>query len=208
MPDIALLANLLAKFAPLGNWLFFILAFVESAPFIGLLIPGATLISVGGFLASQGYLNVRELTIFAALGAIVGDFFSYSLGRWGGPWIRRTEMINPAMLERGEAYFKRHGNISVFWGRFWGPIRAVVPFVAGLSKMKPVPFIFWNILSGIGWAIFNVALGYYSGTLIVSTYKIWSKYLNLIIALILIGGIIYWLIRKRLKQNHQNKKTG
>jgi len=197
MPDINLLLDLLKQFAWLGNWLFFILAFIESAPFIGLFVPGATLISVGGFLASQGLLNAWDIIIFATLGAIFGDFFSYSLGRWGGRWLKNKKIINATLLRHGEDYFQRYGNKSVFFGRFFGPIRAVIPFIAGLSKMKSRPFIFWNILSAIGWAILNVFLGYFSGALIVAIFKKWSGRLSLILIVILAVGFVYWLIKKR-----------
>jgi len=188
------LTNLLQQFAWLGNWLFFILAFIESAPFLGLLIPGATLVSVGGFFASQGFLNVWDIIIYAALGAIVGDFSSYFLGRWGGDWIRSKKIINQKLLGPGEKFFARYGNKSIFWGRFFGPIRAIIPFVAGLSKMPPKPFISWNILSGIFWSIFNVTLGYFSGSVFALIVKKWSMRLGIIIAILISGAIVYWII--------------
>lgn len=197
MPDVSLLLNLLTQFAWLGNWLFFTLAFIESAPFVGVFIPGATLISIGGFLSSQNYLNAWDIIFFSTIGAIVGDFFSYSLGRWGGKWIKNKKIINLTLLQHGENFFKRHGNKSVFWGRFFGPIRAIIPFIAGLSKMEAKPFIFWNILSAVGWAILNVFLGYFSGTLVVTIFKKWSSGLTLILIAFLIITIIYWLIKKR-----------
>jgi membrane protein DedA with SNARE-associated domain len=205
MPDINHLLNLLTKFAWLGDWLFLILAFIESAPFIGLVIPGATFITIGGFLASQGYLNVFDIIIFATIGAILGDFFSYFLGRWSGDWIKRKRIINQTILRHGENFFKRHGDKSVFLGRFFGPIRAVIPFIAGLSKMKVRPFIFWNILSSIGWAILNVLLGYFSGTLIVAIFNKWANnfraiHLGLILT-ILLGIYIFYLIIKHQGQS-------
>lgn len=197
MPDINLLLNLLKEFAWLGNWLFFTLAFIESAPFIGMFVPGATLISVGGFLASQDLLNTWEIIFFATIGAIVGDFFSYSLGRWGGDWIKDKKIINQTLLLHGERFFNKYGNKSVFWGRFFGPIRAIIPFVAGLSRMKRRPFIFWNILSAIGWAILNVFLGYFSGALVIKIFKRWSGSINIAIIIIIIIAIAYWIIKKK-----------
>ncbi len=197
MPDINLLINLLKEFSWLGNWFFFVLAFIESAPFVGIFIPGATLISVGGFLAYQGILNTWDIILYSTLGAIIGDFFSYSLGRWGGKWIKNKKEKNYSLLRHGENFFMQYGNKSVFWGRFFGPIRAIIPFIAGLSKMKYKPFIFWNILSAIGWAILNVFLGYFSGTLIVSIFKKWSSSLSLILFIILIIISIYWIIKKK-----------
>jgi undecaprenyl-diphosphatase len=197
MPDITLLLNLLKEFSWLGNWLFFVLAFIESAPFVGVFIPGASLISIGGFLAYQGYLNTWDIVLFSTIGAILGDFFSYSLGRLGGDWIKNNKIINYAILKHGEDFFQEHGNKSVFWGRFFGPIRAIIPFIAGLSKMKQGSFIFWNISSAISWAMLNVFLGYFSGSLIVSIFKRWSGGLSLILVMASIIATIYWFIKKR-----------
>lgn len=197
MPDINLLLNLLKEFAWLGHWFFFTLAFIESAPLVGIFIPGATLISVGGFLASQDILNPWNIVFFATMGAIVGDFFSYSLGRWGGTWIKDKKIINQTLLHHGEKFFKKYGNKSVFWGRFFGPVRAIIPFVAGLSKMKQRPFIFWNILSAIGWSFLNVFVGYFSGTLIISIFKKWSSGINIVIIIIIVLIISYSVIKRK-----------
>ncbi|MFZ4648080.1 MAG: DedA family protein [Patescibacteria group bacterium] len=196
MPDLNLLFDLLTKFSWLGNWLFFILAFTESAPFVGLFIPGATLISVGGFLAAQGLLNAWDIIIFATVGAIFGDLFSYFLGLWGGNWIKNKKIINQKLLKHGEDFFAEYGNKSVFFGRFFGPVRAVIPFIAGLAKMEQRPFIFWNIISAIAWAILNVFLGYFSGTLIGLIFKKWSGRLSIILIITLITVLIYWLTKK------------
>ena len=197
IPDITLLFKLLVEFAWLGNWLFFVLAFIESAPIVGIFIPGATLISVGGFLASQGYLDTWSLVIFATLGAIIGDFFSYSLGRWGGNFIKRKKIINLKLLHHGEKFFNKYGDKSILWGRFFGPIRAIIPFIAGLSKMERGSFILWNIVSGISWALLNVFAGYFSGSLIVTIIRKWTGKLSLVLIIILTITLFYVLIKKR-----------
>lgn len=207
MPDINLLLHLLTKFAWLGNWLFFTLAFIESAPFIGVFLPGATLISIGGFLASQGLLNVWDIILFATIGAILGDVVSYALGRWGGNWIKNKKIINHKILNHGERFFKKYGNKSIFLGRFFGPIRAIIPFIAGISKMKEGPFIFWNVLSSIGWAMLNVFAGYFSGTLIISIFKKWSNRLTLILIIIFIISLFYWIIKKKNQSLKTSFKT-
>lgn len=197
MPDINLLLNLVTKFAWLGNWIFLVLAFIESAPIIGIFIPGSTMIYIGGFLAAQGYFNPWDIVIFAIIGAILGDFFSYFTGRWGGEWINRKKIINQTIVKHGEDFFDKYGDKSIFIGRFFGPIRAIIPFIAGLGRMKPRPFIFWNVLSAIGWAFLNVFLGYFSGTLIVSIFKKWSGRLTIILILVSVAFVIYLILKKR-----------
>lgn len=199
MPDVSLLVDLMHKFAWLGNWFFLLLAFIESAPFVGMLIPGATLISVGGFLAAQGLLNAWDIIIFATIGAILGDFFSYSLGRWGGDWIYKHKIVNQKMLDHGEEFFRSHGSKSIFFGRFFGPVRAIVPFIAGMSRMKQRDFVFWNVLSAIGWAFLNVFAGYFSGTVFAYIVKKWSDRLTIILLVILLISLVYWLIKKNDK---------
>lgn len=174
---------------------------------MGVFIPGATLISIGGFLASTHVLITWDIIIYATLGAILGDFFSYSLGRWGGKWMKEKKFINLTLLTHGEKFFNKYGNISIFWGRFFGPIRAIIPFIAGISKMKTRPFIFWNILSGIGWATLNVFLGYFSGAIFMKFFNKWSGRITLILILIFVIYIIYRITKKEKKPINLSFKT-
>lgn len=187
---------LFRNFGWLGNWLFLLIAFLECVPFVGSIFPGGTLISVGGFLAAQGYFNVWEIIIFSTGGALVGDYLGYSLGRWGRPSLESSGLIKPEMIKKGEEFFRKYGNKSVFWGRFLGPTRSIVPFTAGAAQMKQRTFLFWNILSGIGWALFNVGLGYFSGNIIAVILHRLSHRLGLTILILVIIGLIYWLIKK------------
>jgi undecaprenyl-diphosphatase len=188
--------SILKDFGWLGNWLFSLIAFLECVPFVGAIFPGGTLISLGGFLAAQGYFKVGEIIIFAAGGAIIGDYCGYCLGRWGRPWLERTGLIKPELIQKSEKFFSKYGNKSVLWGRFLGPLRAIVPFTAGATKMKQRPFLFWNIISGIIWAFFNVGLGYFSGNIIAVLIRRWSHRLGLIILILIAAVLIYWLIKK------------
>jgi hypothetical protein len=75
----------------------------------------------------------------------------------------------------------------------------VVPFIAGVSRMKQRPFILWNLLSAICWSVLNVFAGYFSGALVISIFKKWSSELNLILFTLAIIGVFYWFIKKRGK---------
>ena len=117
----------------------FITAFGESFAFLSLLFPGTTLLIAAGALIKTGTLPYAPLMIGAIVGAVLGDAVSYWLGRrFGGalagvwPFTR-----NPSLLPNGIRFFERHGGKSVFIGRFFGPIRAVVPLTAGIMRMPP-----------------------------------------------------------------------
>jgi undecaprenyl-diphosphatase len=185
-----------AKFSWLGNWLFLLIALIECVPFAGVFIPGGTLIMIGGLLASRGYFNPLNLIIFASLGAIIGDYLGYCSGRWGGNWLESKNIIKKETLEKGLIFFVKYGNKSIFWGRFIGATRAIMPFTAGASKMKTGPFLLWASISSIVFISFNVLLGYFSGSLIGAIIQKWSSQLGLLIFLLVVAGLAYWLIRK------------
>jgi membrane protein DedA with SNARE-associated domain len=132
----------------------FITAFGESFVFLGLVFPGTTLLIAAGALIKSGNLLFWPIVIGAVLGAVLGDTVSYWIGRWFGgrmtgiwPFTRR-----PELLAGGVQFFRRHGGKSVFIGRFFGPVRAVVPLAAGMMRMSPRLFWIANVTSAIVWA--------------------------------------------------------
>jgi membrane protein DedA with SNARE-associated domain len=147
-----------------GYWLVLLLAATEAVPIAGAFVPGASLIVLAGVAGASGVLEIGSLIWFATIGAVLGDGLSYYLGtkgkrlfRPGGRW------LGPAYLAKGEAFFRRHGNKSVFFGRFMGPIRGIIPFIAGLLAMDKRAFLLWNALSGALWATVHVLAGYFLG---------------------------------------------
>src|SRR5207244_8656737 len=90
-----------------------------------------------GTLLSAGTLPYASILIGAIFGAVFGDAVSYWLGRNFGGGIARVWPFSrhPELLSRGILFFERHGGKSVFIGRFFGPVRAVVPLAAGIMQM-------------------------------------------------------------------------
>jgi membrane protein DedA with SNARE-associated domain len=132
----------------------FVTAFGESFPLVGLVFPGTTVLMAAGTLLSAGTLPYVPILIAAALGAILGDSVSYWLGRKFGGSIARVWPFTrqPYLLSTGILFFQRHGGKSVFIGRFFGPIRAVVPLAAGIMQMPRGRFWFANVSSALVWA--------------------------------------------------------
>ncbi|MEK7627601.1 MAG: DedA family protein [Patescibacteria group bacterium] len=125
-----------------GYWAILLISLLESLAFIGVMIPGATIIVFAGFLSAQGYLDFGDLILFAAIGAMLGDSLSYYLGIKGIKFFRsENKFLKLSHLEKGERFFRKHGNKSIFLGRFIGPIRPIIPFIAGLSRMNKWSFL-------------------------------------------------------------------
>lgn len=183
----------------LGYWVVFFISLLESIAFIGFLIPGTLFLVLVGFLTNQGVLNVANVIWFAILGAVLGDAISFYLGWRGISWFNTTnKLFNPKYLVLGEKFFAKHGGKSVFLGRFVGPIRSVIPFIAGALKMKLKDFFLWNIASAILWSMAYVFLGLFFGQAW-QAIEIWVTRIAifitcLILALVALYLFIRWLM--------------
>src|SRR5712692_125724 len=139
------------------NWaiaMMFITAYGESFAFLSLLFPGTTLLIAAGTLMKSGTLPYLPVVIGSVVGAVLGDSVSYWIGRRFGGGIARLWPFsrNPELLPNGIRFFARHGGKSVFIGRFFGPIRAVIPLAAGIMLMARGRFWFANVASALVWA--------------------------------------------------------
>jgi len=146
----------------------FALAFGESLAFISLLIPAwAALVGIG-VLISSGHLNFWPIWVAGAVGAALGDWLSYWVGIKIGPPVAHVWPLSrhPELLPRGEAFVKRWGVLAIFIGRFFGPLRASVPLVAGIFRMPYWSFQLANFSSAFVWAGVLLTLGDVVATII------------------------------------------
>jgi len=89
----------------------------------------------------------------AMVGAALGDTISYGLGLRLGRGVVYKWPLNRFRREiaRARLFFRRYGFAAIFLGRFFGPLRATVPLVAGMMGMNRRRFQFANVLSAILW---------------------------------------------------------
>ena len=122
-------------------------ALLESVAVIGFVVPGSLMVFGGGVLIGLQVLGPGWTALAAIAGAALGDGFNYWLGRHYQDRLRHVWPLRnyPELLDRGQAYFVQNGGKSVFLGRFIGPLRAIVPVVAGMSSMSVLRFTVVNI---------------------------------------------------------------
>jgi membrane protein DedA with SNARE-associated domain len=147
-----------------SGWAFpvmFVTSFGESFAFLSLLFPGTSILIVAGTLMATGSLPYWPVLAGAIIGAVLGDTVSFWLGeRYGGGIGRMWPFTrNPDLLPNGVRFFKRHGGKSVFIGRFFGPVRAVIPLAAGIMRMPRGRFWFANVTSALVWAPMLLLVG-------------------------------------------------
>jgi undecaprenyl-diphosphatase len=144
----------------LGAWTYLLVAvfaFAETGAFVGLLVPGETVMILGGATAGQGATDIYLLIAIAWVCAFAGDSTSFFVGRrLGREFLMRHGPrfgIGEERLAQVDDYFERHGGKTIFLGRFVGFVRAFAPFIAGSSGMRYRGFVPYSILgTGCGSA--------------------------------------------------------
>jgi membrane protein DedA with SNARE-associated domain len=151
----------------LGAWTYAlvgVMAYLETAAFVGLVAPGETVVLAGGVIAGQGEIELIPLIGLVWICAILGDTTSFYIGRrLGRRFLERhgpKVKITHERLEQVEGYFQRHGGKTILIGRFIGLVRALAPFVAGSSGLPYRRFIPYSIVGTGLWSTLFCLLGY------------------------------------------------
>lgn len=144
----------------------FLVACLECLAVAGILIPGTVVLFTLAVLAGSGALTLWETILLAYAGGLLGDTISYALGRRFHQGIRGLPVLrnHPEWLSSAETYFQRYGVVSLLVGRYIGPLRPMLPLVAGMLDMPFVRFILVSMLAAAGWAVAYMLPGWATGT--------------------------------------------
>lgn len=193
---------------PLTHWLqenphwslliTFLISLTESLAIIGSIVPGSVTMTAIGILAGSGIMRI-DLTLLAAiLGAIAGDTLSYIIG-----YIYSERLVEiwpfkkyPKWIQYGKDFFGLHGGKSVLIGRFIGPLRSIIPVIAGILHMKHWRFLIANVLSAIGWALLYVMPGVIIGA---ASQELSAETATRLFVLILVILVSIWVISLIIK---------
>lgn len=176
-----------------GYFLIFLGSIFEAIPLVGIFIPGATIVSIGGFFGKIGALNIGLVFVIGVAGAVVGDLIGYFLGvKYGNLLLLRYGkyfLFKPEYFEKTKKFVDRHAGKSLIIGRFHGLTRCFAPFLAGSSGVGFRRFMYFNIVGGFFWSLTYTLLGYIFGR----SYERVSNYLGFVFlgALIFSFSIIY-----------------
>jgi membrane protein DedA with SNARE-associated domain/membrane-associated phospholipid phosphatase len=179
----------------------FVVALMESLVVLGLLIPGAALLFVAGALIATGALPLQPVMLWTILGASVGDIISYALGHH---YHQRLRVIwpfrrYPALVNRGVNFFVRHGGKSVFMARFIGPLRPIVPSIAGMMNMPVARFLVIDSLACILWAPVYILPGMVFGASLGLAAEVAGRLVVLLVGVAGIAWIGVWLISSLIR---------
>ncbi len=191
-------ATWIASNPEVAGLMVFMVAFTESLVLVGLLIPGATLMFAAGALVGTGSLELWPTMAWAVAGAVAGDGLSFWLGWYYRDRLRSKWPFSQHAdwLERGETFFHRHGNMSIILGRFVGPVRPIIPAVAGMMGMKPLRFTLVNVTSALLWAPAYLLPGVAFGSSLALAGQVAGRLALLLVGLLLVLWLAFWLVRR------------
>lgn len=178
-----------------------LLVFGEAALFLGFVIPGETSVLIAGVAASQGRVNIGVLCVLVVLAAVVGDSVGYAIGHRYGEQLLKLPIIRKRRLalERALEGLRKRGPIYVFVGRFTAFLRAVMPGLAGMSKMHYRRFLLANALGGVIWGVGFTLLGYFAGGALTKIEK-YTSWVGIGILILMIAFFVTFHFVKRRRE--------
>ena len=154
-----------------GIWIYailFAIIFSETGFVVTPFLPGDSLLFVAGAIAASDAMNVHLLAVVLIAAAILGNSVNYAIGRWLGKTFfrdRGSKWLNPAHLEKANAFYERHGGKAIVISRFLPIVRTYVPFVAGMAAMKARTYTAYNVAGGVLWVGSLLYAGYFFGNI-------------------------------------------
>jgi membrane protein DedA with SNARE-associated domain len=167
------------------------LVFGEAALFVGFVLPGETAVLVAGAIASQGHINVALLCVFVVIAAIIGDTVGYFVGSRYGDRLLALPIIRHrrGAIDNALVGLKRRGPTYVFVGRFTAFLRAVMPGLAGMSKMHYWRFLMANAAGALVWGVSFTLLGYFAGSALARVEHYASRAGIVLLVIVVIFGV-------------------
>ena len=148
----------------------FAIVFAETGFVVTPFLPGDSLLFAAGALAAvdtTGTLTAPLLSLVLVIAAVAGNTANYHIGRWIGPpaFSGKYRWLKVDYLQRTEAFFAKHGSMTIVLSRFAPIIRTCAPFVAGVARMSYARFQAYNVAGGLAWVLAFVWAGFFFGNI-------------------------------------------
>ncbi|GIH62751.1 DedA family protein [Microbispora siamensis] len=186
------------------------LVFAEDALFVGFVVPGETAAVLGGVLASQGKLSVYWLGLVVTLAAIAGDSVGYLIGRRVGPSVLDVRVLRRRRdrVEKAQALIRRWGPQAVLIARFVAFLRAMMPTLAGVSRMHYRRFFLFNVLGGVLWGVGYTLLGFFAGEAYEQVQSAVGGVVAAVLAAAVVTALVVWRVRRHRRGSCERGNSG
>jgi membrane protein DedA with SNARE-associated domain len=167
-------------------------------------VPSELVLTMAGYLASDGRMNVVFVVIAATIGSVAGALVLYWLGRVVGEerlrrWLDRIPLVDADDLDKADRWFERHAWSAVLFGRMVPVVRSLVSIPAGANHMPVGRFLAFTAIGSGVWNSLFVGAGFALGTRWeqVDRYARWFDYAILAFFVV---AITWWVVKKVRKR--------
>jgi membrane-associated protein len=198
---------LVQQYGILTYLIIFLIIFMETGLVVTPFLPGDSMLFAAGAIAAMGAMNIFTLLIVVYIAAVVGDTVNYYIGKKLGSKILEKEeirFINKEYLKKAQAFYEKHGSMTIVLARFIPIIRTFAPFVAGIGEMNYKKFIPYNMLGGGLWVTLFLCGGYFFGNL--PFIEKHFSYVLIAIILISIFPAVIAIIKEKRKKGGEYQK--
>ena len=166
-------------------------------------IPSEAILPLAGFAAARGSFTIAEAIVWTTLGSLVGALVLYGIGaRVGAVRLRRLADRLPLMdgddVDRTVAWFQRHGDKAVLFGR-WLPIfRSLISIPAGVVRMPLWRFALLTVLGSGVWNTVFVLAGFFLG----EAWPIVEQYTDVAqaVVIVVVSTAVAWFVIARVRR--------
>jgi membrane protein DedA with SNARE-associated domain len=207
-------SHIVDRILGLPGWLVLLVAglvvFAEDALFVGFVIPGETVALLAGAAAKLGHVSLVGVLVVVIVAAIVGDTVGYEVGRLVGPRVLNLRVLakRRQRLDDARDFLARRGGSAVFLGRWVAFFRAVMPALAGTSRMRYPKFLAFNAAGGIAWGATVVLLGYAAGASYRQVEKTFGPAAALVVLAVAIVAVVVWRVRRHRRDRRPKDAPG
>jgi membrane protein DedA with SNARE-associated domain len=130
-------------------------------------LPSELVMPPAGYLAAKGQMSAVLAVVAGTFGSVLGALVNYGLALYvGEPLLRKYGkyvLITSRSLDKTEAFFRRHGEISTLIGRLLPVVRHLISIPAGVSRMSLTRFVGFTALGAGIWCAVLTYLGWLIG---------------------------------------------
>jgi undecaprenyl-diphosphatase len=177
--------------------LIYVLSVVECLVVLGLFTPGAVVLFCSGALVSLGALQLGPTMLLTCLGALTGDWLSYEIGRRYGETLFRLPLLakRPGLIKKGADFFNRHGGKGLILAHLIGPLRPIMPAIAGTYGLPRLRFMVAISVAVVVWTTAFMLPGVAFGASLGLAAEVTKRLAILILVLALALSLGFWLTR-------------
>ena len=174
--------------------------FLESAAFLGVLIPGDVILAVAGVYAGRGEMSVPIVIALGIAGALAGEMTGFLVGRrYGRSAVEHLPFADRIGRKVDRATDSIHANAgkTIVVGRFATGVAGIVPFAAGMADVPTKTFVLYSVPLVAAWATGVVLLGVLVGNNIELIDRILSSVGWAVLATVAVVIVARWLRQRR-----------